>query len=121
MKKFFVFLLLSLSLLAQAKIFKPISGMELKCFDEVSNQSYLIKLIDWGDQDAEITVKTNGQIIDQYGEDETHFSDSSQDASFIISRSGQYLFSIVFENYNTKKAYYMDNGDSRSLDCRLIK
>lgn len=108
---------------AQAKSIEPISGLELKCNDDVANLTYRLKIIDIGDKEGRVTIFKNGKIL--YRHQNVQFDEHSEGSLFLVAGShsnGESDFwGIEIPNNNLSEAFYFDGGDSRGLDCKIVK
>jgi len=114
MKKSLVVVSLVLSVVAQAHMFE--SGTLIKCYDSVSDYTYLIKVI--GDVDTNIKVSRNGHLLNEYINGD--FNHGFKDTRFTALVDGSEAFQIVLPKHKLAKAYYADGGDSRALKCKFV-
>lgn len=119
MKIFMAAALLSMSLMVHAKTFVPESGMKFSCYDDVANQTYFLKIVDIGDQQAQVMVQERGRVVSRYNN--VAFNEYDKGSFFVVYERGAELFSIDFPKNDLREAYYMDGGDSRSLACKFLR
>lgn len=106
-----------LSSTAFAKTFIPQSGLKFTCYD-LANQTYSLKVVDLGDQDAQVIVHDQGVVVGHY---KAEYKEYSEGSYFVASNGSSELFEIVFPDNNIKAAYYQDAGDRRSLSCKALR
>jgi len=120
MKKIIALSILAMTSVSFGQSFSPISGMKFKCFDDVSGYTYILKILDIGDEDGEIKMFRHGKFVKKYSNVE--FDEHSEGSMFFYDNGiTQEKFSIHFPYNKLEEAYYMDGGDSRALDCQIIK
>jgi len=115
MKKSLVVASLVLSAVAQAHMFE--SGTKIKCYDSVSDYTYLLKVI--GDVDANIKVSRNGKLLNEFIN--ADFNYGFEDTRFTALSNGNEEFQVVFPKHDLSQAYYADGGDSRALECKFVR
>jgi hypothetical protein len=99
------------------------TGDKVKCFDDVTSLTYQIKIVDAGDEEAEIVVKNaSGRVIESIKSKHVGFDQHSEGASFIlVNYTSEYFVGLEIGRslYNPKvfSGVAYDNGDSRGLDC----
>jgi hypothetical protein len=118
MKKLLVTGMLLFGHSVYAEAFKPESGLIISCEDSVSGYGYLMKIVDIGDHEGAMTEKT-GEGITQF--ENVLFNESRDESFFTVYLKGKEHLSIIFPSNNLAAAYYVDTGDSRGLDCEIIK
>jgi hypothetical protein len=118
MKLFMIIAFFSTILTAQAKSFVPMSGMKMTCFDNVANQTYSLKIVDIGDEEAQIIVHEKGRVIARYTQ--ATFKEYDKGSYFVVTENGREMFGIDFPNNDIEAVYYHDGGDSRSIDCKFM-
>lgn len=101
------------------------SDDKIKCWDSVSNNTYSIKIVDLGDEEAYIKVRTNsGKYF--YPARRVIFDESNQGATFaILSSDNTQILEEIFVSHPTDEekilfGEYTDGADSRGLECRLL-
>src|SRR3989339_1766346 len=77
------------------------SGDKIKCTDSVSSHTYLIKIVDIGDEEAYIKVETNlGNYF--YPSSRVIFDENSMGATFqMLSSNNQEILEEIFLPYPT--------------------
>ena len=118
--------LLFLSLLIFASLaFAFQSGDKIDCWDNVSRYTYKIKIVDIGDEDAYIKVKTDpGSYF--YPSSRVIFNESSEGATFeMISKDRKTIEEEIFVPYpapgqDIVYGDYTDMADSRRLRCKIL-
>jgi hypothetical protein len=116
MKKLLLAGLLSLSSTMYAQTFHPTSGIVLTCFNDVTSDYYDLKIVDIGDEEADIKV-ISGESSKNYSN--SFFGQNSEGSYFIAIENGQSLFNVNFPNNDLAEAYYVDSGDSGGIECAL--
>ncbi len=115
--------------LVHAEAFELQSGLTLKCYDDVSNQTYVIKVVDIGDEDGDVKIyqgTSTRRLLNHFKSVEIRGSGQGTLFSVWDDREGhsnynQPIWNVVFPDDNTSDAYYFDGGDSRPIDCKIVK
>lgn len=102
--------------------FSDQSGMVFACYDDVSNYTYLATIVDTGDKEATIVENRGAEGIIVYDKYVEH-KRSETEIAFVAhnGETGQEILTIAIPYNNIGDAYLMDSGDSRSLDCVILK
>jgi len=109
---------LFLSFNIYANTFKPVSGMKFFCEDSVSGYVYHLKIVDIGDQDAEVIVSDRGTL---HTLRDAGFFENDQESYFTVNSKKLGNFDIKIPGNNLDEAYIVDGADSRALDCNIVK
>jgi len=101
------------------------SGDKIKCTDDVSGFTYLIKIIDIGDEEAYIKVQANSRNH-FYPSSRVIFDENSEGAIFqMLSSDNQRIVEEIFiphpvSGSNIIFGDYIDGGDSRVVECHIL-
>ena len=109
---------LFLSFNVYANTFRPVSGMVFSCEDSVSSYVYTLKIVDLGDQDAEVIVSDRGHL---HKLRDAGFFEYDKGSYFTVSSKKLGNFNIQIPGNDLDEAYIVDSADSRALDCNIVK
>lgn len=102
------------------------TGDKFRCDDSVSGHSYTVTVVDTGDNLAKIKVKTPGVTL-SYNTVNVIYDENSEGSVFqIMSLDYKTIVETIliphdFQGYQHFSGTYMDQGDSRNLDCKFLK
>lgn len=102
------------------------TGDKYQCADHVSGETYFLKIVDMGDEAAYVKISgPSGQRF--YPVDEVVFDVNTAGAQFaMLDKHGRNFIEgiTIHEEVSVRgrgAGLYVDNGDSREIDCRKLK
>lgn len=107
----------SLAWASEPQILAPESGNRYSCYDEISQYTYHLEIKDMGDETGSVSVFWNGTLVHGPVDADVVFSSDNFLFGF---KSQDFEETIGFENYDLNSAEYLDGGDSRPLDCKML-
>jgi len=126
MKQILLILTMAFAMNAQARTFKPTSGMEFSCYDNVSGLTYQLTIEDIGDQTGTAKVFNHGRLLETYKNGE--FREFSEGSYFVIwpNEGGAAVtensgMTFDFPKNNLQESSYEDGGDSRPVKCKITQ
>lgn len=117
MKNLLITCLVTFAGVLHAEAFNPQPGTKISCDDSVSGYEYLLEIVDIGDEEGAVTEYYVNNYVRKY--ENVVFDQHSEGSFFVVYINGQSEFSIDFPENDLGKAFYVDRGDSRALDCRI--
>ena len=92
--------------------------MAFFCEDSVSGYNYTLKIVDIGDQDAEIIVTDRENLHKLF---DAGFFENEEGSHFTLNGQKSGNFDIQIPGNNLDKAYYTDGANSQALDCTIYE
>lgn len=112
-------------LMASQSVMALQSGDKIVCFDDVSGYKYQIKVLDIGDEEGYVRVTHGKKLIKFYGRGDAIVEGHLDGTSIIMMENGRDVAAIHLEyssgTEDLAESYFEDDGDSRSVDCKIIK
>lgn len=101
------------------------SGDKYQCFDSVSGETYFLKIMDIGDEEAFVQI-SGPQGKRFYPAERVILDVNSTGAQFgMLDNNGSFVEGISLEKEVSVRGrgagFYADRGDSRGIDCKKLK